>query len=263
MRSMAASVLLAGLSLAVPYWSAASDQPKGPQRVERSADQKDDSSAAQPAHADAQAKASTRTVSVPLYTPPLRGAPEGRLRGGSRGTGRDPLVLTVLAPDHRGLTVHEQPSLYWFVSSGTSLPVELTLTDPRAAQPVLETSIPGPVEPGMHRIRLADYGVRLAVGVVYRWYVAVVPDESRRSRDILAGGTIERVEPGEELPAKLAQAGEGDVPFLYAEAGLWYDALAAISDLIEAAPHDPALRRQRASLLAQVGLGEISNYLLL
>jgi hypothetical protein len=111
----------------------------------------------------------------------------------------------------------------------------------------------------MHRVRLADYGVRLEAGVVYRWFVAVVPDEGRRSRDILAGGTIERVEIGDELRAKLAQAGNADLPFLYAEAGLWYDALAAISDLIEATPHDPELRTQRASLLTQVGLPGMSN----
>jgi hypothetical protein len=95
--------------------------------------------------------------------------------------------------------------------------------------------------------------------VPYRWFVAVVLDSGRRSRDVLAGGAIERVGLPEGLGAKLAQAGKGELPFLYAEAGLWYDALAAISQLIEAAPHDPTLRRQRASMLAQVGLPEIGE----
>jgi hypothetical protein len=197
------------------------------------------------------------TVAAPVYKPPLRGAPGGRVGGGTRGTGREVFVLSVLAPDHTGLTVNEQPSLYWFISSPTSTPVEVTLIDPQGTQPLLETRIPPPVQPGVHRIRLADYGVRLAPSAAYRWFVAVVPDSGRRSKDILAGGAIERVEVPEGLRAKLAQAGKGELPFLYAEAGLWYDALAAISDLIESAPQDPALRRQRAALMAQVGLPEV------
>jgi hypothetical protein len=108
-------------------------------------------------------------------------------------------------------------------------------------------------------VRVADYGVRLAPGVAYRWFVAVVPDSNRRSRDVLAGGAIERVEVPEGLRAKLPGAAKADLPSLYAEAGLWYDAVAAISDLIESAPNDPALRRQRAAMLAQVGLPDMNE----
>ncbi|MCI0406999.1 MAG: DUF928 domain-containing protein [Acidobacteria bacterium] len=215
--------------------------------------------APQPQPGEAQAKAPAATVAAPVYKPPLRGAPYGRVGGGTRGSEREVFVLSVLAPDHSGLTVTEQPFLYWFISSVTSSPVELTVMDPRATQPVLETRIAPPVQPGVHRIRLADHGVRLSPGVPYRWFVAVVLDSGRRSRDVLAGGAIERVGLPEGLKAKLAQAGKGEMPFLYAEAGLWYDALAAISQLIEAAPQDPMLRRQRASLLAQVGLPEIGE----
>ena len=57
---------------------------------------------------------------APVYRPPLRGAPRGRVGGGSRGTGRESFVLSVLAPDHTGLTTSEQPSLYWFISGPSS-----------------------------------------------------------------------------------------------------------------------------------------------
>jgi hypothetical protein len=204
---------------------------------------------------ESQPKAATTTVAaVPTYKPPLRGAPGGRVGGGTRGTAREVFVLTVLAPDHSALTVNEQPSLYWFISSATSLPIEVTVMDLRTTQPILETRLAAPVAPGVHRIRLADHGVRLEPGVPYRWFVTIVPDSNRRSRDILAGGAIERVAPPEGLPAKLAQARKEETAFLYAEAGVWYDALAAISDLIDSAPNDPVLRKQRATLLAQVGL---------
>jgi Domain of Unknown Function (DUF928) len=198
-------------------------------------------------------------ANAPVYNPPKRGAPGGRVGGGTRGIQREVFVLSVLAPDHSGFTTNEQPSLYWFISNATSLPVELTVMDPQGVQPILETRLPVPVTPGVHRIRLADYNVHLAPGAAYRWFVAVVPDADRRSKDIMAGGAIERVEMPEELKAKVAKAAKSDLPSLYGEAGLWYDTVAAISELIDAAPQDQALHKQRTALLSQVGLTGITE----
>jgi hypothetical protein len=203
--------------------------------------------------------ADAQPTAAPVYKPPKRGNPGGRVGGGSRGIQRDVFVLSVLAPDHSGFTTSEQPSLYWYISNATSLPVELTVMDPQGVQPILETRLPAPVKAGVHRVSLADHNIRLAPGAAYRWFVAVVPDAERRSKDILAGGAIERVDVPAELTEKLGKARQSEVPFLDAEAGLWYDAVKAISDLIEAAPQDQTLRKQRASLLAQVGLAGISE----
>jgi hypothetical protein len=214
---------------------------------------------AEPRSSQPQRRDSTvKTPAPPVYKPPIRGAPGGRVGGGTRGTpGRDIFVLSVLAPDHTGLTVKEQPSLFWFISAQTSLPVEVTIVDPNLTDPILETRVASPVTRGIHRVRLADYGVRLAAGVPYQWSVAVVPDASRRSRDVLATGTIERVPSGELGPNVGAR--EEDLVSAYAEAGIWYDALEALSDLIERSPGDSALRRYRAALLAQAGLPAIGD----
>ena len=240
-------VWLAILALAIPTFS----------RAQEKVQEKKDTQGAP--RGESQPKASATTAAVPIYTPPLRGAPGGRVGGGTRGSGREVFVLTVLAPDHSALTVSEQPSLYWFISAATSLPVELTVMDPQGVQPILETKVPAPVTAGVHRIRLSDYNVRLAPGAAYRWFVSVVPDADRRSKDITAGGAIERVEMPEGLQAKVAQAPKSDLPSLYGEAGLWYDTVGAISDLIEAAPQDQALRKQRTALLTQVGLTGITE----
>ena len=195
----------------------------------------------------------------PVYQPPKRGAPGGRVGGGTRGPQREVFILSVLAPDHSGFTTSEQPSLYWFISKETSLPVELTVMDPQGVEPILETKLPAPVTPGIHRIRLSDFNVHLAPGAAYRWFVSVVPDADRRSKDITAGGAIERVEMPADLKAKVAQARKSDLPSIYAEAGIWYDTVAAISEQIEAAPQDQTLRKQRSALLAQVGLTAITE----
>jgi hypothetical protein len=192
-------------------------------------------------------------ANMPVYNPPSRGAPAGRIGGGTRG-GQNVFVLSVLAPDHSGFTTSEQPSLYWFISNPTSLPVELTLMDPQGVKPILETQLPSPTKAGIQRVRLADYNVRLAPGAAYRWFVAVVPDADRRSKDILAGGAIERVDLQEDVKTNLAKASDKELPFVYAQAGLWYDALKSISDLIDAAPQNQELRNERTALLKQVGL---------
>lgn len=192
-------------------------------------------------------------ASVPVYNPPSRGAPGGRIGGGTRGGGNI-FVLSVLAPDHSGFTTSEQPSLYWFISKPTSLPVEVTVMDPHGVKPILETQLPSPTKAGIQRVRLADYNIRLAPGAAYRWFVAVVPDADRRSKDILAGGAIERVDLQDDVKAKLAKASDKEVPFVYAQAGLWYDALNSISNLIDAAPQNQELQNQRTALLKQVGL---------
>jgi Domain of Unknown Function (DUF928) len=207
----------------------------------------------------AQATSAPTSVSVPVYKPPLRGAPGGRVGGGTRGTvGRDLFVLSVLAPDHSALTVSEQPTLYWYISGDTTLPVEFTIIDPNGTEPLLEKAVPSPITRGVHRISLADYGVKLAPNIAYRWSVTVVPDANRRSRDILSSGVVERVATPAELAEKVAKAPKEQLPFIYAEAGMWYDALATISTLVAAAPNDATLRQQRAALLAQVGVPEIT-----
>ena len=217
---------------------------------------------AQPKQAPPAAPASdakATTASAPVYKPPLRGAPGGRVGGGTRGTGREAFILSVLAPAHTGLTTSEQPMLYWFISSPSSHPVELTLVDPQKTDPLIELRIPPPVAAGVHRVSLAEHGVRLNPAIAYQWYVAVMPDTGRRSKDILAGASLERVAVPDDLGAKVSSAAKADLPAVYAGAGIWYDAIAALNELIAAAPQDAALRTQRSALLREVGLPDTTT----
>ena len=207
-------------------------------------------------------KSQAHTTKIPVYKPPRRGAPAPgrRVGGGTRGTNKSLPVVSVLAPDHTGLTLHEQPALYWFASAVVvDAPIELTVIDEKGIQPLLETQLARPAEPGVQRVRLADYGIRLTPGERYQWSIALVLDPEHRSKDITAMGAIERIKPS-EVDSTLRDVAKTEAPYRYAEAGLWYDAVMAISDLIEAAPGDLDLRNQRAGLLEQVGLSEVGAY---
>lgn len=194
----------------------------------------------------------------PVYKPRNVGKPKIRTVGaGSRGTGKQ-VSLSVLTPEHAGLTSDAQPTLFWYLSSLTSHPMELTVSVDQAPTPLLVTPLRLPPQPGIQRVRLADYGVWLDTGLSYRWYVAIVPDAAHRSKDIIAGGGIERMHLPQTLHGQLERTDAAMRHHLYAETGFWYDALTAISNLIDVAPGDIQLRQQRAALLTQVGLDDVA-----
>jgi len=196
-----------------------------------------------------------------IYKPPKRGAPGGREGAGTRGFRESLPTLAVLAPkDHTGLTVQEQPGLYWYLSQETRDPVEVILTDRQSVKPLLAIRLNPPLQPGMQRVRLADYNMHLAPGVLYKWSVSLVRDEAQRSYDVRTAGTIERTELPNELRKQLVQANKITSARLYATAGLWYDAIAALSELIDTRPQDTTLRQQRATVLEQEGLTAAAAY---
>lgn len=201
-------------------------------------------------------------VAKPLvkYVPPMRGAPASRVGGGSRGVGDDAPKLSVLVPDHVGLTLQEQPTLYWYVSKPVVAHLEVTVINDQLVDPLVDKDFDVPAKAGVQRLRLADFGVKLKPNVEYRWYVSLIVDPEQRSNDIIASGTIQRVLPSQELQGKLAHADKASLSGIYAEAGIWYDALASLSDLIAAKPADQTLREQRAELLEQVGLDEAAEF---
>ena len=62
------------------------------------------------------AKPALGSPDLPVYHPPQRGAPAGRVAGGSRSAEDDLPLLSALAPNHTGLSVHAQPTLYWYLT---------------------------------------------------------------------------------------------------------------------------------------------------
>ncbi len=197
---------------------------------------------------------------VPVYRPPMRGAPAGRVGGGTRGaTERESFVLLVLTPEHIGYTSKAQPCLYWFISKPAGHPVELTITERKAVEPLFTQVIGGPVKGGIQAFCLADYDIHLQPDVPYKWFVTLVTDKNDRSKDILAGGMIERVVPPKSLQAKLISNDSEVSYFVYAEQGYWFDSLESITKEIDRLPDNKKIIMQRAGLLRQVGLLEAAD----
>ncbi len=188
----------------------------------------------------------------PEYKPPSRGAPAGRVGGGTRGL--HPLPLAALSPDHTGLTISAQPALYYFapVSAGVRLALR-PVSDP-SSQPLVEKELSPPRGAGIQRLELKSLGVTLTPGVEYRWTVSMA-GETRE-----ATGTIQRIEPTAELSRKLSATSGRSRYAMLAREGLWYDAFDEVSRAVEAAPNNPVPARHRAALLEQIGLSAIARY---
>ena len=182
---------------------------------------------------------------------PKVGAPKTRIGGGVRGNDVELLAmpkLDVLTPEQTGYTTQASPSLYYYVSEDTQLEFEFTLN--KDEQTLFETRMTTELKKGINQVSLKELGLELDEGVEYEWNVAVIPDPTQGSLDVTSTGTIKRV----KAQKKMANYEQ------YAENGIWYDMLEDLNGKIDGKPADNKLRKERADLLKQVGLAEVSQY---
>lgn len=201
----------------------------------------------------------TRPNELVPYVPRSRGKARHTAAGGTRtASNLGALELAVLAPAEIALTTREQPVLYWYVSEATDARVDVTLADDEAIDPLLEITLPAPIEAGIHALDLSKHGVNLEAGRLYTWNVEVVQDAERRSSSLIASGLIERTSSTEKLERALRDARARFAP--YALSGIWYDAMAELRAALAANPADKRLRRQEIALLEQVDLPRVARF---
>lgn len=203
------------------------------------------------------------------YIPPNRGRPRNTQatgsRGGNQATGprgctqsnQSLPTLTLLVPsDHDGLTTSGHPSFFWHIS--TPMPMAFVLTESGVAQPLLEQQIQ-PQEAGTIQMKLPKDLPELVAGREYRWSITLVCNRERPSANPFIQSWIKRVPLKPELTQQLTTAGsDHERALVYAQAGLWYDALAAISTAYTTDPSDQSILEDRFLLLNQVGLNQVA-----
>jgi hypothetical protein len=165
-------------------------------------------------------------------------------------------ISTLTPSEGAALTTREQPSLFAFVSDQTNHEVRFTVTEPAKADPAFVFAV-SQCAPGIRRVNLAEYGLTLPVGKDLKWSIIVRPDKDNRSLDLFSIGNIKRVQPDPALVKKLKDAPPSEHAAIYAEAGIWYDALGALADQIAANPNDADLLAQQRAFLDQVGLTKV------
>lgn len=224
------------------------------------------------AHPDADAKAEVKAEAtevqlsscMPVYRPPRLGKPRMTVGGGSRGPGKGFPGLYVLVPDHVGLTTSPQPSLFWFVDqvppAGTQF--VFTLMDEEADMPLVEKALTLPRSAGLQRIRISDYGVQLESGVEYQWSIAMSAAGADHSKDVVSMGFIDYIGKSDEIAARLAADGADGSASVFADEGIWYDAMTSIDDSIGRDSSAMDFTVARAGLLKGAGLDAVAMHIL-
>jgi hypothetical protein len=186
----------------------------------------------------------------------LRGKPGGSVGGASRGAVKTaqplPTIELLAPPDQTGETADAAPVLYFAVSGPVAWPMQFTISAPLQSVPLVEVTIPSAPAAGIYPVRLSDYRAQLAPGIIYTWSISAILDPHAWSRNIVASATILRSdEPGAAAARAAPAAGQAAI---FAQAGLWYDAVAA-AVASEAVDRHAALD----ALLDQAGLGALAK----
>ncbi|MEH1924336.1 DUF928 domain-containing protein [Nostoc sp.] len=116
--------------------------------------------------------------------------------------------------------------------------------------------------PGVISLRVPTTEKPLEIGKYYHWYFLVdckSQTSSEESEDIAVEGLVQRIEPNRDLVRRLGTATPQERVALYAQAGIWQDALTLLSELRLAKPKDTVLASNWQDLLKSVGLEDVAS----
>ncbi|WP_238360609.1 DUF928 domain-containing protein [Iningainema tapete] len=210
-------------------------------------------------------------VRLVMPSPPPGRPPGGRLRGGAK-RGMCPVaapMMTALVPFTQpspgvvnvwGLTTVERPTLWVYVPyiKGSASTAEFVLQDDEDANPIYQTNIALPDAPGVIGISLPASAPGLKVGKPYRWFVNVYCDPQKPDSLIYVEGMIQRVNQSQAIAQQLKSAQPKQQVDIYAQNGLWYDAITTLAQLRQKNPQDGTLVAEWKDLLDSVGLSDVA-----
>ncbi|MEQ8753347.1 MAG: DUF928 domain-containing protein [Coleofasciculus sp. G1-WW12-02] len=156
------------------------------------------------------------------------------------------------------LTVSEKPTFLVYVPPISAQILELKVEDEKGKQ-IGETARLNLTEtPGIYRISLSETTPPLVVGNDYKWLVSI-PCQVSGPNDPFVEGLIRRVSPDSILTGSLDQVTDLELVAVYAEAGIWQDAVVNLAALRQTQPNNPEVVSAWESLLKYADLEDITN----
>ncbi len=174
-------------------------------------------------------------------------------------------LMPLLAPNVGavGLTVSENPEFFVYVPQTSATEAEFILMDEENNE-VYQTNLSLSGEPGIVSVSLPEDRPPLEIGKNYRWFFAVMCDPEDRSRDLVVGGWTQRGELEADLAAQLEKTTRaGDRSFIYAQNGIWHDALSILAEEIRNSNRNALAIVQWKLLLESAGLDTVTEVPLL
>jgi Domain of Unknown Function (DUF928) len=191
------------------------------------------------------------------------GSPDRKVQSTTRGgcASSPPLSLTALVPKNKvGLTISDYPTFFFYLPETEAQLAEFILKDQRGNQIYQQTLTVSNLSGAIDISIPANKNVPpLEVGKSYGWEFRVICNAEDRSTDMIEKGTVRRVELSADIRSKLENADARQKTFIYAENGIWQDALSNLAAARRANPNDAVLKADWESLLDSVTLGKIAK----
>jgi hypothetical protein len=213
-------------------------------------------------------------IKFKLPPPPPRGIVSSRSAAASRG--KCPIVpqpLTAFVPEYRskdgnqawGLTGMTHPTFWFYVPYPKTSIVDISFTlqdesNPSDTQIIYKNLKLIPTQtPGMMGIVVPKSSRPLVTNKLYHWFMSLNMSCTIGQRPIFVDGWVQRQDLDGDLSAEINQASARRKVTLYAENGLWYDALGTLAGLRSTKPQDAALSQDWQNLLDSIELGHLSG----
>lgn len=200
----------------------------------------------------------------PRFVQPTEEPLPGYLQRATRKIGKcekGKIKLTALVPENNiGRTVSEYPVFFFYLPETEAQLAEFVLQDEKGNQ-IYQTTLKINNSSGVIGVNIpANQNVSpLQLGKNYRWSVALICDTEDRSADVLETGIVRRVELSADIRSQLEQANSREKAVIYAQNGIWQDALFSLAAARRANPNDAQLAADWKSLLDSVKLSEIAG----
>ncbi len=186
------------------------------------------------------------------------GRPGSQTAGDGRGVCQVPVntPLTALIPkSHFGKTIASHPTFWVYVPYSTQEPLvgEFVLqTENR--QDVYRVPFTLNGTPGLVPIQLPSTAPALETGESYRWYFKVYCNQEKDNVPFFVQGWVQRVAASDALKQELAAANSRQ-DRVFADRGIWYDAVSHLARLHQQQPNNQALQKAWQRLLEAKGIG--------
>jgi Domain of Unknown Function (DUF928) len=199
----------------------------------------------------------------PPPAPPSRGVPGNRTVSASRS--RCDLNLVALAPQFStntpgqvsensvwGKTTSSSPTFWFFVpATSSSTQLEFSLQN-QEEEDVYRASIPTPLQPGIIGVKVSPKQP-LQPNINYHWRLkAKVSCGTSTPNRVYVDGWVTQV----SLSGVMSQKDNSEI---YAEKGIWYDAVTSLAQQRLQRPNDLKIRQDWRDLLESANLEEIAK----
>lgn len=218
---------------------------------------------------------------TPPPPPPDRNAPGNRGGGAGRSCGVRQQSITALVPEYRqslttggtitkvwGTTTAERPTFWFDVPYQKETIVAMEFVLQNNASPAIDlyrTTITPPAIPGIVSVQLPTTVPSLEVGQGYQWFFKVrlhcgtspTVGQSQLLKETVSGW-VERVSPSAVLLSQLKVATLSQRAVLYAQEGIWFDALTTLAELRLSEPQNAEFLEEWIRFLQTVGLEKLA-----